>query len=326
MRVNKDINLLSIIKSNTSFISSCVFTITLLSLIYSFIVTPYYSSYTSIYRIKDDQSFGNLSGMAGLATTLGINIDTNDGFDFYIPDIVDSRTLKRNIILKKWYSESFADSVTLIDYWGISSNPGLVKGILGFFDDQFIAIDEDIIKQNRAIENLENLLSVQENESGLFIVSVSMQEPKLSTDISNYIAEYIQKYIADRMNERALKNKEFLDSRLLEAKNELSNSENKLMKFQETHFLTDENPKIQLERARILRNVEVNQQVYITLRQQFELANINHLQEKPIVNVLDKAVIPPRPIKPQKFRILLAGFLCSLIGSIYFKYIQFRFF
>ena len=35
--------------------------------------------------------------------------------------------------------------------------------------------------------------------------------------------------------------------------------------------ILDENPKIQLERARLVRNVEVNQEVYLRLREQQEL-------------------------------------------------------
>ena len=80
-----------------------------------------------------------------------------------------------------------------------------------------------------------------------------------------------------------------------------------------------------MERARLLRNVEVNQEVYITLRQQLELAEINYLKEKPIVNILDNANIPPEPIKPQRLRIIMAGFLFSLIISIYYKYISYRY-
>ena len=96
------------------------------------------------------------------------------------------------------------------------------------------------------------------------------------------------------------------------------------MEFQESHFLTDENPKIQLERARLFRNVEVNQEVYVMLRQQLELAEINYLSDKPIVNILDSANIPAEPFKPQRIKIILAAFLFSL-SSIYYKYISHRF-
>ena len=213
----------------------------------------------------------------------------------------------------------------LIQFWEINSEQNIIKRILNIFNAYYEAIDESIIKVDRAIEILDDLINVQENESGLFVVNVTVEEPQLSKDIANYIALYIQTYISDHMNERSFKNKEFINDRVTHAKNELNTSENILMNFQENHFLIDDNPKIQLERARLLRNVEVNQQVYITLRQQLELAEINYLKEKPIVNILDNANIPPDPIRPKRIRIILAGFFFSLIVSIYYKYISHRF-
>ena len=178
---------------------------------------------------------------------------------------------------------------------------------------------------NKAIVILESLLEVEEKESGLFVVNVIIQEPQLSKDIANYIALYIKKYISDHINENSYNHKIFINERLEHAKKELTLSENIWMEFQENHFLSDENPKIQLERARLLRNVEVNQEVYLTLRQQQELAEISYLKDKPIVNILDYATISPDPVRPNKLRIIMAGFLFSLIISIYYRYILNRY-
>ena len=233
--------------------------------------------------------------------------------------------LRENLILKEWEVEKFSFPVNLIDFWNIDTSPGFKSKILNYFDTNYTAIDEDNIKMNKAIEVLESLIEVEEKESGLFVVNVMIEEPQLSRDIANYIASYIKKYISDHINENSYNHKIFINERLEHAKEELTLSENILMTFQENHFLTDDNPKIQLERARLLRNVEVNQEVYLTLRQQQELAEISYLKDKPIVNILDHATIPPDPVRPNKLRIIMAGFLFSLIISIYYRYILNRY-
>ena len=322
---NSPKNLIDIIIDGKEFIGIFVGIITTFAIIYAFLATTYYSSYISIYRVNDESNYNNLSGFANIASTFGVNIDSNDGFDFYIPDIVESRSLKEDLILKEWEVEKFSFPVNLIDFWNIDASPGLKSKIFNYFDTDYAAIDENDVKMNKAIEVLESLIEIEEKESGLFVVSVMIEEPKLSKDIANYIASYIKKYISDHINEKSYNHKIFINGRLEHAKKELTSSENVLMKFQENHFLTDENPKIQLERARLLRNVEVNQEVYLTLRQQQELAEISYLKDKPIVNILDNATIPPAPEMPNRLRIIMAGFLFSLIISIYYKYILNRY-
>jgi len=322
---NNSKNLIDIIVEGKEFIGVFVGIITTFAIVYAFVSTTYYSSYISIYRVNDDSNYNNLAGFANIASTFGVNIDSNDGFDFYIPDIVESRLLRENLILKEWEVEKFSFPVNLIDFWNIDTSPGFKSKILNYFDTNYTAIDEDNIKMNKAIEVLESLIEVEEKESGLFVVNVMIEEPQLSRDIANYIASYIKKYISDHINENSYNHKIFINERLEHAKEELTLSENILMTFQENHFLTDDNPKIQLERARLLRNVEVNQEVYLTLRQQQELAEISYLKDKPIVNILDHATIPPDPVRPNKLRIIMAGFLFSLIISIYYRYILNRY-
>ena len=74
----------------------------------------------------------------------------------------------------------------------------------------------------------------------------------------------------------------------------------------------------------MLRSVEVNQQVYITLRQQYELAKIEELKEKPVINILDKAKPAAKKSKPKRVLIVLLTIVTSFFGSIYFIYLQNR--
>ena len=64
--------------------------------------------------------------------------------------------------------------------------------------------------------------------------------------------------------------------------------------------------------------MEVNQQVYITLRQQYEMARINELKEIPVINILDDAEPASDEAKPQKLLIIFLVTLLSLIlSSVY---------
>ena len=47
-------------------------------------------------------------------------------------------------------------------------------------------------------------------------------------------------------------------------------SENKLTNFRKKHPMSLDTPELQLQRLRLIREVEVNQEVFITLRNQLE--------------------------------------------------------
>ena len=66
----------------------------------------------------------------------------------------------------------------------------------------------------------------------------------------------------------------------------------------------------------MLRNIEVNQEVYITLKQQFELNKIEELKERPVLNVLDEG--EPASVKsyPKFWIITLIFLFFSFIFSI----------
>ena len=73
---------------------------------------------------------------------------------------------------------------------------------------------------------------------------------------------------------------------MLSAKSDLSDSELKLTNFKK-YPLALGNPDLQLQQGRLTREIEENQAVYITLRQQYEIAKIEAEEDKLFINILD---------------------------------------
>jgi len=72
---------------------------------------------------------------------------------------------------------------------------------------------------------------------------------------------------------------------------------------------------LQLEQGRLARDVEIQKGIYLTLKQQYELAKIEEVQEASIVQVLDKPQTPLGPNnKNLKLSVLLAGILGIGLG------------
>ncbi len=167
-----------------------------------------------------------------------------------------------------------------------------------------------------AILELDELISVKEEISGLISVTVLMEDPKLASDIANYISEYVKSFISVEQKREASRNKIFVEKQMKEAKTQTENSEDSLTDFRKNHPLRLDTPSIEMMRERLQSTVEENRAVYITLRQQFEIAKIDEAKERLLINVLDTAEPAVKKAKPKRTLIVILSFICGIFLAI----------
>ena len=88
-----------------------------------------------------------------------------------------------------------------------------------------------------AILELDGLISVKEEISGMISVTVLMEDPKLASDIANYIAEYVKSFISIEQKREAARNKVFVEKQMEDAKSQLEISEDSPTEFRKNHPL-----------------------------------------------------------------------------------------
>ena len=294
-----------------------------IGLIYALVATPFYQSTTTMYPALETENSGGILGssIAGLAESYGL-LGLGSAPTYNIPDIVLSRRIKKNIILSNWESNTHPDSSNLIKFWEIDKpnkfSPFIILDLLKplFPSSGGFSTSADKIHLENAIEKLQKLISVSEEQSGLIVVSVLMEDPALASSITNYIAEYVKNFISHEQEKEAIKKKEFIYSQMLSAKEDLSESEFKLTNFIKRNPLALGNPDLQLQQGRLVREIEENQAVYITLRQQYEIAKIEAEEDKLFINILDKGDIAVRKSKPKRLLILLSSIMLGIMSSV----------
>jgi len=80
-----------------------------------------------------------------------------------------------------------------------------------------------------------------------------------------------------------------------------------------------------MELARLQRDVEVQNAIYLALRQQYETALISENKDSDAFIPLDKAEPPEKPSKPRKLVIVLLGMMGGLMLSLMFALVRDRF-
>ena len=294
-----------------------------IGLVYGLIATPFYQSTTTMYPAIESESSGGILGSSikGLAESYGL-MGLGSAPTYNIPDIVLSRRIKKNIILSNWQSNAFPDSSNLIKFWEIDKpnkfSPFIILDVFKSLipSGQGFSTSADKLHLENAIEKLQRLISVSEEQSGLIVVSVLMEDPNLAASITNYIADYVKEFISIEQEKEAIKQKEFIYDQMLSAKSDLSDSELKLTNFFKKYPLALGNPDLQLQQGRLTREIEENQAVYITLRQQYEIAKIEAEEDKLFINILDTGDVAVRKSKPKRLLILLSSIMFGMMSSV----------
>ena len=304
-----------LIKSQKWFITKMSIFFTILGIIYSLMATVYYESSISIYPAGElSQTNGGLGDFNGLAKSFGIG-GFNSTPTYNIPDIVKSRTLRKDIILKMWRTEKFPQGANLITFWELDK-PKLFsfnKWIMNLFPPKKFISKAEELRMYEANLTLAKLISIKEELSGLIRISVLTQDPNLASDIADYIARYVKKFISYEKKMEATRNRKFIENQKLKAKSELEISEELLTDFRNIHPTNLDTPRLKMIRSRLGSTIEENRAVYITLRQQFEIAKIDEVKENLLITILDNAEPAVLKAKPKRKVIV---FLSIILGGI----------
>ena len=288
----------------------------LISIVYIFISTPLYKSYITLYpagELSDSDTIMN--NFSGIAETFGFS-DFKVPSSYYIPDIVNSYSLKRDLVLRNWNISGYDTPINLLDYWDINKNDiGLITKVKNIFFTLNHKVNINEINIHRGVKKLNYRINVEDQLSGLIKVNIYMEDPYLASDMANFISEYVVKFVENEQKHQADLNKEFLDTRVNSASLDLSESEEKYTKFLKDNPTSVETPEILQQKERLIRNILVNQQLYITLREQLEIAKLEALKSRLFINKLDLAYPSFSISKPNKIIVFLLMFILGVFFS-----------
>jgi len=274
------------------FIGIFTFVVAALSVIYALTAKPLYLSKATMYPVEKGQS----GPMLELAMTFGL---ANKIEAFNIPEVIKSETIARQVILKKYKTLAFKDSVNLIQYWKIDKEE----------EDKEFAMEY-------AIRTFENLINVtDEKETFLITIEVRMPERQLSADVANFIAVAVTSQLQGEQRNVIRKTREYLEERLEAAEGKLLDVEEGLIKFKEENY-QQTSPALRIEIARHERRFLLMQNFVSMLQKQRELILLDEITEKPVVNLLDRATVTKKAIHPKKREVVITNTFAALVLSL----------
>jgi len=238
---------------------------------------------------------------AGLVGGLGITLgaEPTQSPRFYA-DVVRSRELLERI-LTAWYTDPRArgdvtDSSTLLRMLrtkGRNPADSLARGV----------------------KKLNELISVRvDDQTSIVRVSVDGEYPALAAAVANRVVEYLNDFNTKKRQSQARERRKFTEARVVAADSELRSREEAVKTFYERNRGWQQSPELTFEEARLRRQVEIGQQVYGTLKREYETARIEEVNDTPVITVIDRAVPPQERSWPK--HVLLIVLAVALAGTI----------
>jgi tyrosine-protein kinase Etk/Wzc len=139
--------------------------------------------------------------------------------------------------------------------------------------------------------------------------------PHRSTFRPNRFIASLDEFNTKSRQSQARLRRQFIEQRVQSAGAELRNVEEQLRTFYERNRSWQQSPKLVYEEGTLRRQVEIRQEVYLTLNREYETARIEEVNDTPVITVIDPAVEPRRPSKPKPLLISIVGFILGGIAA-----------
>ena len=263
-----------------------------------FIQKPVYTSWSTMLIPSNQQS----GAISGLASQFGVNLNSNNqqadlSSPVLLPEILNSRTFAEKLLKRKFYSTELDKETYLIN----------------ILNDEKDKIQDTGFSNSRAISKLDKMINFEQNlNTGISTVYVETHEPKFSMDLALAVLEQLEESNRFYKSQSTYEKTAFIEDRIKSVEKELIFSEKNLKKFNEQNRQIS-SPALQLQLERLNRDVEVQKGIYLTLKQQLELAKIEIIQKASILQVLDR---PQIPISPSNVNLKLGLAIAIFIGLI----------
>lgn len=173
---------------------------------------------------------------------------------------------------------------------------------------------------------LEETIKVTTTPGGIVEVEVTTPYAPLSEQVAARLLELVGEFDMQRRQTQGSVERKFTEERLREAEALLAETQGALARFMERNRDFANSPRLMVESNQLQRDVAVQQQAYLTLKELYERARIEEIRNTPVITIIDNpAGFAKRDSKGTvRFGIigLLVGGVLGVFGAIFADFLR----
>ena len=237
-------------------------------------------------------------GAAGLGLALSAFSEFSQSVSFYA-DLARSKGILGRIASKQYVS---------------SKSPAVKRSLA-----QVLGIDEpDQVKAAKlAVEHLaKNVSYTISSRTGVVVLSVKESDPMVAQQVNANILTEIEKWSKDEGHQQAVREREFIEGLVADARARLAQAEQAVRTFLELNRQYESSPELVLEFNRLTRDVNLRQQVYTSIAETYEQARVEEVRSPTVLNIVETADLPVEPQRKEALRTTLIGLTAGLLAGM----------
>ena len=297
-----------------------------LGLTYSFIKKPIYTA-TLSFALEDEKSGGGLGSALGLASSLGLDLGSGGGSVFTgsnLTELFKSRSMVEQTLLSSVFVEGKTISLAEMyiqnndwrDDWkgdvkleGIQFLPGTKRKYFTRVHDSILGVIYNHLSKSA--------LSVGQKDKKIAIVNIDVVSTNelFSKFFCEALAKQVSDFYVDTKSKKSRENMLILERQTDSIRGELNGAITGVAVANDNTF--NLNPALNVRRAPSARrqvDVQANSAILTELVKQTELAKVTLRKETPLIQVIDRPILPLKREKLRKIEgIVLGGFFAGFL-------------
>jgi uncharacterized protein involved in exopolysaccharide biosynthesis len=299
---------------------------------YAFMQKPTYTANLSFALEDEKQGGGGLSGALGLASSLGIDLGTSAGGAFSGANLIElmkSRKIVEKALLNpitvsgktQSLAQYYINFNELNKNW--SKNSALKNIVFEVDADRSnYTLQQDSILGNlySSIAGANGLLSVAQKDKKISIINIEVKSSNelFSKTFTESIAKEVSGYYIEIKSKKARQNMEILQHQTDSIRAELNGAITGVASAADNTFGL--NPAMLVRKTPGTRrqvDVQANTAILTQLVTNLEMAKVSLRKETPLIQVIDKPILPLKKEKVGKLRsLILGGFLAGFLTAL----------
>jgi hypothetical protein len=301
-----------------------------LGLAYSYSKKPIYTA-TLSFALEDEKSGGGLGGALGLASQFGLDIGGGGGSIFAgsnLTELFKSRSMVEQTLLSHVSPNGKAISLAEMyiqnngwrEKW--NNNPKFkdIQFLPNVKRKYFTRVQDSIL--GVIYQDLsKNGLTVAQKDKKVAIISIDMSSTNelFAKDFTEALAKQVSDFYVTSKSKKARMNMDILERQTDSIRRELNGAITGVAIANDNTFML--NPALNVRRAPSARrqvDVQANTAILTELVKQSELAKVTLRKETPLIQVIDRPILPLQKEKFGKAKGLIMGGILAGFLAIFF--------
>src|SRR2546421_6869945 len=276
-------SLLDDIAAHSALVLGLPFSAAVVTAVVVLVMPPTYASSASF--VPEARSQARLpASLSGIASQLGVNIggEASRSPSFYADLLRSREILGAALAARVPNPQGAGDSITVSDLYKIEApTPELW-------------LEEGV----RTLRNHISVAVVQRTD--VVQMEVAARNPTAARDVARILLLQLDAFNLDTRQNIARNRRQFIEGRVAAASRDLDSAEDALRRFYERNRQIQSSPQLRFEEQRLTRQVSVQQELYLTLRREYETARIEEVNTTPVITVIDDPQVPVRRIRHKR--------------------------